>query len=147
VPAQAQAQAQSQRSKPRIKNAVVSRTLGKVALVLQHEGKPPKVEPKPEEFWLCDLVTETRPSEPAGCFLVEPLQKVEHKNLVLVTPSSCTLTKVYRTILLAEPIELTHNGQLIPWFMPLPRKRELLSRDDVVSVITTLGGHLWARNG
>jgi len=132
---------------PRFRNNVVSRTMGKVALVFQREGIPPKAEPKPEEFWICDIVTETHPSEPAGCFLVDPLQRVEHRSLVLVTASSCTLTKVHRTILLAEPIELAHNGQLIPWFMPLARKRELLVRDDVVAVITSLGGHFWARNG
>jgi hypothetical protein len=125
----------------------VSRTLGKIALVLHPNGVAPKVEPQPEEFWLCDILAETQPSEPAGCFLVNAIQKIEHKDLVLVTASSCTLTKVYHTILLAEPIELSLNGTLIPWFMPLARKRELLSRDDVVAVITSLGGHFWSRSG
>jgi hypothetical protein len=121
---------------------LISRTLGKVALI-DHAYQGPK--PCEGEFWLSDVVSETKASQVGGCFLVEPFQKVEYEDLVPISPLNCTINQIFDSILIIDPVRLeTPERTLIPWILTLNHKAKLM-RQDIVAIIMNLGGSWWTR--
>lgn len=123
-------------------NPLISRTLGKVAFI-DHAYLGPK--PQEGEFWLSDVVSETKASKVGGCFLVEPFQKVAYEDLVPISPLSCTVNQVFSSVLTIDPVRTeTPERTLIPWILTLNHKSKLL-RPDITAVIVNLGGSWWSR--
>jgi len=80
-----------------------------------------------------------------GCFLCEPFQKVDYEGLVPIAPLSCTVNRVFQTILTVEPVyRETPEGQPIPWILTLNHKTRLMT-PEIVAVIVNLGGAYWQR--
>lgn len=71
---------------------VISRTLGKIAIVsrayIERHRQNPKHNPMPDdqEFWRVHIVKELQPGKRAGCFLVQPIEKVEVDSLLHLAP-------------------------------------------------------------
>jgi len=124
-------------------NALISRTLGKICFIDNNYRGP---QPSSGEFWLSNLVKETRASKVAGCFLAEPFQQVEYENLVPLSPLSCTILQPFPGTLVIEPVRLeTPEGYLIPWIVTRNHKSKLMS-ESIIAVVVNLGGNWWHRS-
>jgi hypothetical protein len=89
------------------------------------------------------VVSETKASKVGGCFLVEPFQKVEYADLVPISPLSCTVNRVFNSVLTIDPVcTETPERTLIPWILTLNHKSKLM-RPDIVAIIVNLGGSSW----
>lgn len=101
-------------------NRLFSRTLGKIAFI-DHRWLDRQPDDKPTEgqFWLVDVVHETRSGEARGSFLVHPLQRVEERELKRLLPG------MYR--------EHHHGGVLLlepdiggcRWLLPLLHRKSI----------------------
>lgn len=59
-------------------NKIVTRTLGKFGIIHKdYKGEMPKED----EFWLTKIVDNIRPTEHQGCFIIEPLKKVDYSEV------------------------------------------------------------------
>jgi len=57
------------------RNKVVTRTLGKFGVLHKfYEG----IQPKEDEFWICRIIDNVRPNDRQGCFVLEPVKKVDY---------------------------------------------------------------------
>ena len=123
-------------------NELISRTLGKIAFIVKGYKGP---KPQDGEFWLSDIVIETRAGQVGGCFLCEPFQQVDYEELVPISPLNCTVNKVFENTLTIDPVRLeTPERKLIPWILTLNHKTKLMT-PEVIAVIVNLGGNWWDR--
>ncbi|NIT77380.1 MAG: hypothetical protein GWN58_23500 [Anaerolineae bacterium] len=123
-------------------NALISRTLGKICFIDNAYRGP---HPEPGDFWLSNVVKETRASRVAGCFLAEPFQKVAYESLIPISPLSCTVLQPFPGTLVIDPVRLeTPEGALIPWIVTKNHKAKLMA-DNVIAVLVNLGGDWWER--
>jgi len=124
-------------------NALISRTLGKICFIDNAYRGP---QPEPGDFWLSNVVKETRSSRVAGCFLAEPFQKVAYENLVPISPLSCTVLQPFPGTLVIDPVRLeTPEGALIPWIVTKNHKARLMA-NNIIAVLVNLGGNWWDRH-
>jgi len=71
---------------------IISRTLGKVAIVsrayMERNRTDSKHNPMPadQEFWRVHIVKELKPGKREGCFLVQPMEKVDVESLLHLAP-------------------------------------------------------------
>jgi len=123
-------------------NKLLSRTLGKISFIDNNYQGP---RPQDGEFWLSDIVSEIKPSQVGGCFLCEPFQKVDYNDLVPISPLSCTVNRVFKSILTIDPVcRETPDRRPIPWILTLNHKTKLMT-SEIVAVIVNLGGTYWQR--
>ena len=125
-------------------NALISRTLGKICFIANDYRGP---RPAHGEFWLSNLVKETKASRVAGCFLAEPFQKVAYEILVPLSPLSCTILQPFPGTLVIDPVRLeTPEGHLIPWIVTRNHKAKLMG-GTIIAAVVNLGGGWWTRVG
>jgi len=123
-------------------NRLISRTLGKICFIDNNYRGP---HPDPGDFWLSNVVKETRAGQVGGCFLAEPFQRVPYEHLVPISPLSCTIQAPFRGTLVVDPIRLeTPEGHAIPWIVTKNHKARLMNKE-IVAVVVNLGGQWWDR--
>lgn len=88
-------------------DTVISRTLMKVAVISKNYAARSATStahamPVDKELWRCRVVKEMYPGEAKGCFIVEPIEKVEHTNTQYLLPNGYT-TEVIHGRLLVHP--------------------------------------------
>ena len=59
-------------------NKIVTRTLGKFGII--HKDYAGEM-PKEDEFWLTKIVDVIKPNEHSGCFIVEPVKKLDYSDV------------------------------------------------------------------
>jgi len=100
-----------------LKNEIISRTLLKIAVVSKyHMEKHPDKVPQPGEIWRCDIIKETSGGKNKGCFIVEPLEKVDEKEIIHLIPG-LFYSKVINGRLIVIPKKPELN-----WILPLTHK-------------------------
>ena len=123
-------------------NDLISRTLGKICFIDNNYRGP---RPVAGDFWLSNLIRETKPSQVGGCFLAEPFQQVTRENLVPISPLSCTINQPYSGTLVIDPVRLeTPEGLTIPWIVTKNHKAKLMT-NEIIAVVVNLGGRWWRR--
>tara|TARA_Y100000815_G_C13093048_1_gene406406 strand:+ start:29 stop:514 length:486 start_codon:yes stop_codon:yes gene_type:complete len=115
-------------------NEVISRTLLKIAVVSRHfrQKHGPDAVPKHGELWRCTIVKEIKSGQNKGCFIVEPLQKVDDNSLTHLIPGWYDV-KLVNGRLLIYP-----RKQGINWILPLTHKRIMSEENKAYCVIVTL---------
>jgi len=88
-------------------DTVISRTLMKVAVVSKNYAarsltSTAHAMPVDKEIWKCRVVKEMYPGEAKGCFIVEPIERVNHENTQYLLPNGYT-TEVIHGRLLVHP--------------------------------------------
>lgn len=68
----------------RTKNQILTRTLGKIGVI--DSTKIYVATPKSNEFWKVKIIKETRPGQNEGCFVLEPLEKVNIEDTAKLVP-------------------------------------------------------------
>ncbi len=125
-------------------NALISRTLGKICFI-DNNYRGPRLAPG--DFWLSNVIKETRSGQVGGCFLAEPFQQVPYEHLVTISPLSCTIQQPFPGTLVVDPVRLeTPEGHAIPWIVTKNHKAKLMTRE-LVGVVVNLGGPWWQRMG
>lgn len=76
-------------------------------------------EPQDGDFWLVDVVTETCPGKPKGCFILHPIRKLDPGSLNRLLPGMY-IEKNIDGCLVIEP----KTGGL-HWLLPLNHKRAM----------------------
>ncbi len=101
-------------------NKLMTKTLLKAGFI-DHDwlDKAPKVEPQDGEFWLVDVVHETCPGKPKGCFLLHPIRPVDPSSLNRLLPGMYSEEHKSGCLVL-EP----KTGGL-NWILPLNHKRAM----------------------
>lgn len=123
-------------------NDLISRTLGKICFI-DHRYRGPR--PEPGEFWISDIVRETRHGRVEGCFLCEPWERVEYQSLVPLSPLSCTVNRPFHSVLTIDPVRNeSPEGRIIPWIITRNHRQKLMT-PDIVAVVVNLGGKWWQR--
>lgn len=78
---------------------LISRTLGKVAIVARAYMERARVNPKhhqmpgPQEFWRVLIIKELQKGQRAGCFLVQPMERVDEDSLLHLAPGMYVMEK------------------------------------------------------
>ena len=111
-------------------NKMCSKTLGKIALIDDQwvAQNPDATQPSDEEFWLVDVVHETKPGSARGCFLIHPIRPIPHGELTRLPPG------MYR--------EEDHEGFRIlepeiggiHWLLPLLHRQSLKETTYAVAI-------------
>jgi len=119
-------------------NEVISRTMLKIAVVSkymleQHVGDPDSL-PKDGELWRCRIAKECHPGKNSGCFVVEPLEKVEEDDLVKLVPGVYTITIIAGQLIVRPKEEFQGKN----WIMPLQHKHTLAAEHNAYCVIVEL---------
>lgn len=89
-------------------NKMITRTLGKFGIISKtYTGE----QPKEDEFWIVKIVNNIRPEEHQGCFIVEPLKKIEYVTQVgkLVNGMYEEVPCENNTIVYVKPLEKFEN--------------------------------------
>lgn len=107
-------------------NPIFTRSLLKIGFIHHDwlDEHPEDEKPQEGEFWQVNVVRETRVSENKGCFLLEPIQKVEPKELNRLLPGMFT-SHNNNGCLIVEPKTQGHN-----WIMPLKHRHAISPKDD-----------------
>jgi len=114
-------------------NEVISRTLLKIAVVSRHyRQKHPELMPKHGELWKCRIVKEISSGKNRGCFIIEPLEKVDDKQILHLIPGWYD-DKVVNGRLLIIPRKQNTN-----WILPLTHKRIMAEERGAYCVIVQL---------
>jgi hypothetical protein len=100
-----------------LKNDIISRTLLKIAVINKYyiEKNPEKL-PKSGELWKCDIIKETCGGKNKGCFIVDPLEKVEENDIMHLIPGF-----FYQKVLNNRLIIIPKKPEL-NWILPLTHK-------------------------
>ncbi len=114
-------------------NEVISRTLLKIAVVSRHyRQKHPELMPKHGELWKCRIVKEISSGKNRGCFIVEPVQKVDDQSILHLIPGWYD-EKLVNGRLLVIPRKRDTN-----WILPLTHKRIMAEERGAYCVIVQL---------
>ena len=114
-------------------NEVISRTLLKIAVVSRHyRQKHPELMPKHGELWKCRIVKEISSGKNRGCFIIEPLEFVNDKDILHLIPGWYD-SKVVNGRLLIIPRKKDTN-----WILPLTHKRIMAEEQEAYCVIVQL---------
>jgi len=114
-------------------NEVISRTLLKIAVVSRHyRQNHPELMPKHGELWKCRVVKEISSGKNRGCFIVEPVEKVDDKSILHLIPGWYD-EKFVNGRLLVIPRKRETN-----WILPLTHKRIMAEERNAYCVIVQL---------
>ncbi|MFA5750084.1 MAG: hypothetical protein WC895_02595 [Candidatus Shapirobacteria bacterium] len=122
-------------------NTIISRTLLKTA-VIDRQWKPedenniPGVTEQFEsdgELWKVKVLRDTASGRVAGCFIVQPICKVEPDEIVHLIPG------LYETENYNGLVVLTPN-KAANWMLPLENKKLIAQTQKAYAVIVRLGG-------
>jgi hypothetical protein len=106
-------------------NTVITKTLLKVGVVDSQWRKAINgaiEEPRDGEFWKVDVVRETNPGQPRGCFVLQPLAKVESEELSRLVPG------MYTEELRGGVLYIYPKHKNINWILPLKLKQGMRDR-------------------
>lgn len=114
-------------------NEVISRTLLKIAVVSHYYSqKHPEAMPKHGELWDCRIIKEKESGKNKGCFIVEPIKKVDDKTILHLIPGWYD-EKLVNGRLLIIPRKRDTN-----WILPLTHKRIMAEERGAYCVIVEL---------
>lgn len=119
-------------------NSVISRTMLKVAVINRHHTKSGGEMPKAGEIWKCQIITEKNSGERKGCFIVNPLSKINEDSMKYIIPGMYEEKEVNGKILIF-PKKTSDNNN---WLMSLMLKKVLAEgRSNIYSIIVVLDGY------
>jgi len=114
-------------------NKVISRTLLKIAVVSRHYSqKHPEKTPKHGELWKCRIVKEISSGQNRGCFIVEPIEKIDDQSIVHLIPGW------YDTKVVNGRMVIVPRKQGVNWILPLTHKRMLSEEHKAYCVLVLL---------
>lgn len=109
-------------------NRMITRTLGKFGIISKtYEGELPKED----EFWLVRIVSNIRPEEHQGCFIIEPLKKLQYESQVgkLVKGMYEEITCENPHLVYIKPIEKFEN---FAWQLTLEDRKNYRGKSVIV---------------
>ncbi len=118
------------------KNYVISRTLCKIAVISKFvlDAKPREMLPAPGEMWRCRIVKETQPGQNAGCFIVEPIHKVDENDIVKLVPGTFSTSLVDKKLIVRPKTDYAGSS----WIISLHHKRILVAEHKAYALIVDL---------
>jgi len=120
---------------------VITSTLGKKGLIDIH-WKPSEGEAAPadQEFWYVQILRETRLGENRGCFILQPVSKIDVGNLRKLLPGFYReeWAGPEKSTLIIHP---TEDG--VPWLLPLDLKKAIFKNRGYSAIVVKLGGEYW----
>lgn len=118
------------------KNYVISRTLCKIAVISKFvlDAKSRELLPAPGEMWRCRIVKETQPGMNAGCFIVEPIYKVDENDIVKLVPGTFTTALVDKKLIVRPKQDYSGSS----WIISLHHKRILVAEHKAYALIVDL---------
>lgn len=119
-------------------NILVSRTLGKIAMIARDRRGAKYPQPKPHEFWRCRILKETNRGKRAGCFLVEPIEQVPADKLLKLLPGMY-VSEVVNGQLIVTPT-LDYRGK--PCILPLEHKHVFSQRNETYCTLVDVSALL-----
>jgi len=94
-------------------NKIISRTFGKFAVIDKNWNPTnPKSVPHSEEFWIVKIKMEIRAGQKEGCFVVEPIERIDLEDINPLIPGMYT-EKDVENIRFLIPNEQYRNKYLI----------------------------------
>jgi len=132
---------------PKNNDVLISRTLGKICFLNDRlKMDPTKDPPKENEFWVCNILFETKVGNPQGCFVCDPVHRMEQHDLIPLSHLSCTINFYERSksAVVFPVMSKTAEDQFIGWYLPLDLKRHIMETTKAISAIVNLGGEWWA---
>lgn len=99
--------------------SVISRTLGKIAIVAQlykdrAKKNPAVVMPQSQEFWRVRILKELQKGKRSGCFIVEPISKVEVADLFHLVPGTYAIEQTEGKLIVRPNDEYKHRSCILP---------------------------------
>lgn len=115
-------------------NEVISRTMLKIAVVSRHfrQKHGDDAMPQDGELWRCKIVKEINSGKNKGCFIVEPLEKLDDQSITHLIPGWYDIKSVNGRLIVIP------RKRGINWILPLTHKRLLSDEHGVYCVIVTL---------
>lgn len=119
------------------KNPIVSKTLGKVAIIARAYGdrvarsNGSLAMPQSQEFWRVRILKELERGSRKGCFLVEPIVKVEYEDILHLVPGMYTHIVEHGRMLVTPNPE--YQGRAC--ILPLDHKQLFSQRNGISSMI------------
>jgi len=101
-------------------NPIISRTLGRVAVISHgYQGPMPQVGC----FWLCRIEKQMNFNEVNGCFVVVPIHKIEIENIVKLVPGA------YDTEVMGSSVVCRPRVSGLNWILPFSLKKFFIKKD------------------
>lgn len=125
---------ENKNSSPRESNDVISRTLSKISVINRNYKPSDGVFPKHGELWKCRIVKEKEPGKAKGCFLVDPISKLDKDDVKYVIPGLYD-ERLVNGKLLVYPKRMGPENN---WIMPLMLKELIFDKEKAYSLIVVL---------
>jgi hypothetical protein len=108
-------------------NKVISRTLGKFGLIdKDYAGE----YPKPEEFWVVKIKKNIKPDKTEGCFILEPLKKLDFTNDVgKLAWGMYSIEEIGKAVTIIRPNQEYQNKY---WQLPLEERKHFKNKAVIV---------------
>lgn len=108
------------------RNEILTRTLGKIGVI---NSLYQAEYPQDKDVWKVQILRETHVGTNKGCFVLQPLEKLESESITRLLPGLYT-DEVIGGILYVRPRRAGYN-----WILPLEQKRSI---NDVYAIIVDL---------
>lgn len=115
-------------------NELISRTLLKISVISRYRTKETDVSPHFGELWRCRIIKEMGSGTSRGCFIVEPLEKVEENQILHIAPGMF-YKKLVKNRLIIVPKQDWHGHACI---LPLQHKHIMAETYGAYAVIVVL---------
>lgn len=115
------------------KNKIITRTLLKIGVVdtrwlTRNNNK--KEFPKADEFWKVKIIKELEDGIAKGCFLLEPIEKIEEDDFTILLPGMYE-EKIINNKLIIEP----KTEKKINWVLPVSVKKTMKEKNIYATII------------
>lgn len=121
-------------SKPANPNQLVSRTLLKIA---QINRTWTGTYPKALELWQVRIVHETQHGRNRGCFIVDPIVKIDAEAAISLPPTLFAHTVLDHVVIVTPKYADQY------WLLPKTHKQHLAAEHDAYAVVVNHGGNAW----
>lgn len=120
----------------------ISRTMGKIAFPLHETGLDIQ-----GGFVVCDILEETLPGQPKGCFRVDPVKcLVDPSDLPFRLPPGSFSVRKQDSIAIVTPEIKAKQGRTLNAILPKLLMQNIMSETGVYAVIVRLGGNMdWSK--
>lgn len=107
-------------------NRLFTRSLMKIGFIHTEwlDTHPSAVKPEDGEFWRVTVKEEKNVGRKKGCFLLEPIHKIEPSQLARLLPGMYTEVS-HNGCLILKPTTIGHN-----WILPLRHRRAISPREE-----------------
>jgi len=116
-------------------NELISRTLLKISVISRYRTSDNDISPNFGELWRCRIIKEMGSGTSRGCFIVEPLERVDEHQILHITTGMFYKKLINNRLIITPKQEWSGHSCILP----LQHKHMMAEAYGAYAVIVVLG--------